>query len=120
MIKTENITISGKTFIRTYSDRGMMIHGGSPVADYAEALDPAELGREYTETTHIIEVITEDIEELKEKYAEVVSEYNSAEARAERLDRIKAKIEQLRDEARLATTKAIYNAILQLFEEESA
>lgn len=39
-------------------------------------------------------------------------------ARAERLDRIKAKIEQLRDEARLSTTKAIYNAILQLFEED--
>lgn len=50
MIRTENITISGKAFIRTYSDRGMMIHGGSPEADYAEALDPAELGREYTET----------------------------------------------------------------------
>lgn len=55
MIKTETITISGKTFIRTYSDKGMMIHGGSPVADYAEALDPAELGREYTETDIPIE-----------------------------------------------------------------
>lgn len=118
MIRTETITIGEKTFIRTYSDRGMMIHGGSPEADYAEALDLADLGREYTETTHIIEVITEDIEELKQKYAEVVSKYNSAEARAERLDRIKAKIEQLRDEARLSTTKAIYNAILQLFEED--
>ncbi len=39
-------------------------------------------------------------------------------ASAERLDRIKAKIEQLRDDARLATTKAIYNAILALFEED--
>jgi hypothetical protein len=55
MIKTETITIGGKTFIRTYSDRGMMIHGGSPVADYAEALDPAELGRTYTETDIPIE-----------------------------------------------------------------
>lgn len=55
MIKTENITISGKAFIRTYSDKGMMIHGGSPEADYAEALDPAELGREYTETDIPIE-----------------------------------------------------------------
>lgn len=63
MIKTENITISGKTFIRTYSDRGMMIHGGSPVADYAEALDPAELGREYTETDIPIESET-DAEEI--------------------------------------------------------
>lgn len=50
MIKTETITISGKTFIRTYSDAGMMIHGGSPEGDYSEAIDPAELGRTYTET----------------------------------------------------------------------
>lgn len=55
MIRTETITIGQRTFIRTYSDRGMMIHGGSPVADYAEALDPAELGREYTETDIPIE-----------------------------------------------------------------
>ena len=55
MIRTETITISGKTFIRTYSDKGMMIHGGSPEADYAEALDPAELGRTYTETDIPIE-----------------------------------------------------------------
>lgn len=63
MIKTENITISGKTFIRTYSDRGMMIHGGSPEADYAEALDPADLGRTYTETDIPIEGET-DAEEI--------------------------------------------------------
>jgi hypothetical protein len=55
MIKTENVTIGGKAFIRTYSDKGMMIHGGSPEADYSEALDPAELGRTYTETTTPIE-----------------------------------------------------------------
>ena len=50
MIKTETLTIGGKQFIRTYSDKGMMIHGGSPEADYSEARDPAELGRTYTET----------------------------------------------------------------------
>lgn len=55
MIKTEIITINGKTFIRTYSDKGMMIHGGSPEADYTEALDPAELGRTYIETDMPIE-----------------------------------------------------------------
>jgi len=55
MIKTENVTISGKTFIRTYSDRGMLIHGGSPESDYSEALDPADLGRTYTETDTPIE-----------------------------------------------------------------
>lgn len=50
MIKQETITIGEKQFIRTYSDKGMMIHGGSPEADYSEAIDPAELGRTYTET----------------------------------------------------------------------
>lgn len=50
MIKTETLTIDGKTFVRTYSDSGYYIHGGSPVGDYAEAIDPAELGRTYTET----------------------------------------------------------------------
>lgn len=40
-------------------------------------------------------------------------------ARAERLDRIKAKITELRDKATLQTTKAIYNAILELFEDET-
>lgn len=55
MIKTETLTINGKQFIRTYSDSGYMIHGGSPEADYSEALDPAELGRTYTETTTPIE-----------------------------------------------------------------
>lgn len=55
MIKTETVTIGGKQFIRTYSDSGYMIHGGSPEADYSEALDPAELGRTYTETDIPIE-----------------------------------------------------------------
>lgn len=55
MIKTETITVGEKTFIRTYSDSGYMIHGGSPEADYSEALDPAELGRTYTETDIPIE-----------------------------------------------------------------
>lgn len=55
MIRTETIIIGEKQFIRTYSDRGMMIHGGSPEADYSEALDPAELGRTYTETDIPIE-----------------------------------------------------------------
>ena len=50
MIKQETITIGEQQFIRTYSDRGMMIHGGMPEADYSEAIDPAELGRTYTET----------------------------------------------------------------------
>ena len=55
MIQTEKLTINGKPFVRTYSDRGMMIHGGSPEADYSEAIDPEELRRTYTETNIPIE-----------------------------------------------------------------
>lgn len=50
MIKTEHFEINGKDFIRTYSDSGYMIYGGSPEGDYAEATDPAEFNRTYTET----------------------------------------------------------------------
>ena len=55
MIQTETVTVGTQTFVRTYSDRGMIIHGGMPEADYSEALDPAELGRTYTETDTPIE-----------------------------------------------------------------
>lgn len=55
MIITETITINDKQYVRTYSDSGMMIHGGMPEGDYDEAIDPAELGRVYTETDIPIE-----------------------------------------------------------------
>lgn len=59
MIQTETITINDKQYTRTYSDRGMMIHGGVPEGNYDEAVDPAELGRVYTETEIPIEGETE-------------------------------------------------------------
>ena len=40
MIRTEKIGNS----IRTWSDRGMKIHGGFPEADYDEAFDPIDSG----------------------------------------------------------------------------
>lgn len=55
MIKTENLTINGREFVKTYSDAGFYIHGGSPEGDYAEAIDPADLNRTYTETNIPIE-----------------------------------------------------------------
>lgn len=55
MIKTENLTVGGIPFIRTYSDAGVLIHGGFPEADYEEAIDPADSGRTYTETDIPIE-----------------------------------------------------------------
>ncbi len=51
MIRQETIGNS----IRTWSDRGMKIHGGFPEADYDEAYDPADAGRTYTETDIPIE-----------------------------------------------------------------
>lgn len=59
MIKTETLTIGDKQYTRTYSDAGMMIHGGFPEDNYDEAIDPAELGRVYTETDIPIEGETE-------------------------------------------------------------
>lgn len=50
MIRTEHFELNGVDFIRTYSDAGMKIHGGSPVDDYDVAEDPAESNRTYTET----------------------------------------------------------------------
>ena len=48
MIRTENITINGKEFIRTYSDSGFMVERDG--VQYDEAVDPIGLGRTYTET----------------------------------------------------------------------
>ena len=50
MIIQEHFLIGERDFIRTYSDRGVKIHGGFPEDDYDEACDPAELNRTYTET----------------------------------------------------------------------
>ena len=52
MIVQENI---GNDLVRTYSDQGMMIQGGFPEGLYAEAIDPAEMGRTYVETDIPIE-----------------------------------------------------------------
>ena len=50
MIVQEEIEISGRDFIKTYSDKGVFIKGGFPEGLYAEAIDPKELGRVYVET----------------------------------------------------------------------
>lgn len=64
MIKAETLTIGEKQYTRTYSDRGMMIHGGVPEGNYDEAVDPAELGRVYTETEIPIEGEESEAEEV--------------------------------------------------------
>lgn len=54
-------------FIRTYSDRGVLIHGGFPEGDYTEAIDPISLGRIYVETNIPIE---QEEENINIEYAE--------------------------------------------------
>ena len=53
MIITEQITINNRQFTKTYSDSGFMVERDG--AQYSEAIDPAELGRTYTETDIPIE-----------------------------------------------------------------
>lgn len=38
------------SLVHTYSDAGVMIHGGSPEGDYVDAWDPVDSGRTYAET----------------------------------------------------------------------
>lgn len=47
MIYTETITLNGKQYSRTYSDQYYIERDG---ARYAEAVDPLNSGRQYTET----------------------------------------------------------------------
>jgi len=63
MIVTETLIIDGREFVKTYSDAGVKIHGGFPVGDYDEAVDPKDSGRTYTETDIPIEGET-DAEEI--------------------------------------------------------
>ena len=63
MIKTENLTINGKAFVRTYSDAGYLVERDG--IRYGEAIDPAEFGRTYTETDEQAEVMTETEEKAK-------------------------------------------------------
>lgn len=54
-IVQEHFLVGERDFVRTYSDSGFLIHGGSPEGDYSEACDPAEFNRTYTETNIPIE-----------------------------------------------------------------
>ena len=66
MIRTETLSIGDKQYTHTYSDAGMMIHGGMPEADYSEAVDRADLGRTYTETEIPIDEEESTAEEILE------------------------------------------------------
>lgn len=57
MIVTEQLTINDKPFTKNYSDSGYYIERDG--VRYSEAIDPAELGRTYTETDVPIETEAE-------------------------------------------------------------
>ena len=73
MIKIETITINGRTLVRTYSDVNRMIKQDGTGAVYAEAYDPADSGRTYTETEE--EIATEaDSEDYKTAFEIITGE----------------------------------------------
>ena len=53
MIIKENLEISGRAFVKQYSDGGFYVERDG--AKYAEAIDPADIERAYTETDEPIE-----------------------------------------------------------------
>ena len=66
MIVKENIEIGGKDFVKQYSDGCFYIERDG--AKYSEAIDPADIPREYTETDEPI-FPTEDPDETVQKAA---------------------------------------------------
>lgn len=54
MICIENFIVNGAEYVLTYSDQNMMIERDG--VRYSEAIDPAELGRQYIETDEPIPV----------------------------------------------------------------
>lgn len=59
MIKTENLEINGRAFVRTYSDEGRYVVRDG--VSYEDAVDPADKNRTYTEGEFIDAGITQDI-----------------------------------------------------------
>lgn len=62
MIRTETVTIDGRTFVHTWSDRGFFIERDG--VRYAETYDPQNSGRTYTETNDPVQ--TDDGEDVNE------------------------------------------------------
>ena len=68
MIVKENLEIGGKGFVKQYSDGGFYIERDGE--KYAEAIDPADIPREYTETDEPVETDEgkTDVEQNAEAY----------------------------------------------------
>lgn len=57
--------------VKSYSDAGFYIHGGSPESEYAEAIDPKSSNRKYVETDKKIPEKEATIEDYQEKLREL-------------------------------------------------
>ena len=68
MIQTENITINDRMLTRTYSDSGYYIQRDG--VRYAEAIDPLDSGRAYTETDDLIE---SDLDKIKAEAYDILT-----------------------------------------------
>ena len=53
MIIVKNVSINGREFIRTYSDKGYHVERDGVL--YDEAIDPIDSSREYTETDILVD-----------------------------------------------------------------
>ena len=67
MIITENVTIDGRQFVKTYSDAGLYIRQEQTGAVYSEAIDVENAPFTYVETDIPIEV--EELTETEQKAA---------------------------------------------------
>lgn len=78
MIVKDNIEIGGKTFTKQYSDGGFYIERDG--AKYSEAIDPADISREYIETDEPIASGDEQTEvEQKAEAWDALTEVNNNE-----------------------------------------
>ena len=64
MIKTEQYEINGRSFTRTWSDAGRYVVREG--IEYAEANDPTEFGRTYTEGDYLPDEELPDMDEILE------------------------------------------------------
>lgn len=71
MLVTENITINGRPFIRTYSDKRCYVEREGE--RYGEAVDPVEFSRQYIETDEKIEEANTDEEVPAEEALAIIT-----------------------------------------------
>ena len=70
MIKTENLTINNRAFVRTYSDSSFMLERDG--VRYSEAIDPAEFDRQYVETDEMIDYVDMTETEMKARAYDIL------------------------------------------------